>query len=194
MFVFSQCVSWGVCHFYGQTIRLAVWACKWSAKFSGSKFRPGIAYTNCVQISFIYRETAARTLNWYQRRLSRKETRPKKQKNLFRHSVAPGNFPLKFLEHSSGVLSNCIFVKTVNNLALHHGGFVPCQWQAAMGQYFIYRGYWTFFIALPCRCGLRVGYIELVGFNDQLRSRVKTYLSARSWPSTIGQVRIMYVM
>ena len=100
---------------------------KWYAKFSASKFRPGIAYTNCVQISFIYRETAARTLNWYQRRLSRKETRPKKQKNLFRHSVAPGNFPLKFLEHSSGVLSNCIFVKTVNNLALHHGGFVPCQ-------------------------------------------------------------------
>ncbi|CAH3182199.1 unnamed protein product [Porites evermanni] len=43
-------------------------------------------------------------------------------------------------------------------------------------------------------CGLRGGYIELVGFNDQLRSRVKTYLSARSCPSTIGQVRIMYVM
>ena len=54
--------------------------------------------------------------------------------------------------------------------------------------------YWTFFIAVPCRCGLRGGYIELVGFNDQLRSRVKTYLSARSCPSTIGQVRIMYVM
>ena len=49
-------------------------------------------------------------------------------------------------------------------------------------------------IAVPCRCGLRGGYIELVGFNDQLRSRVKTYLSARSCPSTIGQVRIMYVM
>ena len=41
---------------------------------------------------------------------------------------------------------------------------------------------------------LKTGYIELVGFNDQLRSRVKTYLSARSCPSTIGQVRIMYVM
>ena len=39
--------------------------------------------------------------------------------------------------------------------------------------------YWTFFIAVPCRCGLRGGYIELVGFNDQLRSRVKTYLSAK---------------
>ncbi|CAH3174521.1 unnamed protein product [Porites lobata] len=37
-------------------------------------------------------------------------------------------------------------------------------------------------------CGLRGGYIELVGFNDQLRSRVKTYLSARSCPSTIAQV------
>ncbi|CAH3184504.1 unnamed protein product, partial [Porites lobata] len=36
-------------------------------------------------------------------------------------------------------------------------------------------------------CGLRGGYIELVRFNDQLRSRVKTYLSARSCPSTIGQ-------
>ena len=114
MFVFSQCVSWGVCHFYGQTIRLAVWACKWSAKFSGSKFRPGIAFTICVQISFIYRETEAKTLNWYQRWLWRKETRLEKQKNLYRHSAAPGNFPLKFLEKSSGVplpvLSNCIFV------------------------------------------------------------------------------------
>ena len=84
---------------------------KWYAKFSASKFRPGIAFTICVQISFIYRETAAKTLNWYRRRwLWRKETRPEKQKNLFRHSVAPGNFPLKFLEQSSGVLSNCIFV------------------------------------------------------------------------------------
>ena len=93
------------------------------------------------------------------------------------------------------VLSNYTFVNAKQrNLALHHGGFVPCQWLAAMGQYFIYRGYWTFFIAVPCRCGLRGGYIELVGFNDQLRSRVKTYLSARSCPSTIGQVRIMYVM
>ena len=127
------------------------------------------------------------------------------------------------------VLSNCIFVNgNQRNLALHHGVFVPYQWQAAMGQilpceqrlhfrgmswrakssYFSnassYREnvasarrvvkYWTFFIAVPCRCGLRGGYIELVGFNDQLRSRVKTYLSARSCPSTIGQVRIMYVM
>ena len=63
-----------------------------------------------------------------------------------------------------------------------------------MGQYFIYRGYWTFFIAVPCRCGLRGGFIELVGFNDQLRSPVKIYLSARSCPSTIGQVQIMYHM
>ena len=40
---------------------------KWYLKFSASKFRPGIAFTICVQISFIYRETAAKTLNWYQR-------------------------------------------------------------------------------------------------------------------------------
>ena len=69
--------------------------------------------------------------------------------------------------------------------------------RALFGTFFlkiIYRSFWTFFIAVPCRCGLRGGYIELVGFNDQLRSRVKTYLSARSCPSTIGQVRIMYVM
>ena len=147
-----------------------------------------------VQISLIYQKTAAKTLKWYQGWLWRKETRPEKQKNLFRHSVAPGNFPLKFLEKLSGV-SNCIFVNgKQRNLALYHGGFAPCQWQAAMGQYFIYRGYSTYFIAVPCRCGLRGGYIELVGFNDQLRSRVKTYLSARSCPSTIGQLRIMYVM
>ena len=37
------------------------------SKIRGSKFRSGIAFTICVQISFIYRETAARTLNWYQR-------------------------------------------------------------------------------------------------------------------------------
>ena len=42
--------------------------------------------------------------------------------------------------------------------------------------------------------GLKGGYIELVGFNDQLRSPVKIYLSARSCPSTIGQVQIMYHM
>lgn len=40
-----------------------------------------------------------------------------------------------------------------------------------------------------CRCGLRGGYIELVGLNDQVRFRIKTYLSTRSCPSTIGQVR-----
>ena len=76
---------------------------KWYAKFSASKFRPGIAFTVCVQISFIYWETAAKTLNWCQRWLWKKEARPEKQKNLFRHSVAPGNLPLKFLEQSSGV-------------------------------------------------------------------------------------------
>lgn len=37
-------------------------------------------------------------------------------------------------------------------------------------------------------CGLRGGYIELVGFSDQVKSRIRTYLSARSCPSTIGQV------
>ena len=63
-----------------------------------------------------------------------------------------------------------------------------------MGQLFIYPDYSTYFIAVPYRCGLGGGYIELVGFNDQLRSRVKTYLRARSCPSAIGQVRIMYVM
>ena len=44
-----------------------------------------------VQISFIYRKTAAKTLKWYQGWLWRKETRPEKQKTLFRHSIAPGN-------------------------------------------------------------------------------------------------------
>ena len=74
------------------------------ANFSGSKFRPGIASRfPLVQISFIYRKTATKTLNYYQRRLWRKETRPEKQENLFGHSLAPGNFPLKFLEQSSGV-------------------------------------------------------------------------------------------
>ena len=77
-------------------------------------FFPESAFTICVQISFIYRRTEAKTLNWYQRWLWRKETRLEKQKNLYRHSAAPGNFPLKFLEKSSGVplpvLSNCIFV------------------------------------------------------------------------------------
>ena len=57
-----------------------------------------------VPISFIYRKAAAKALNWYQRRLWRKETWSEKQKNLFRHSVAPGHFPLKFLEKLSGVL------------------------------------------------------------------------------------------
>ncbi|XP_020603305.1 alanine aminotransferase 2-like [Orbicella faveolata] len=37
-------------------------------------------------------------------------------------------------------------------------------------------------------CGLRGGYIELVGLSDQVKSQIKTYLSARSCPSTIGQV------
>ncbi|KAJ7356046.1 glycerol-3-phosphate O-acyltransferase 2 [Desmophyllum pertusum] len=37
-------------------------------------------------------------------------------------------------------------------------------------------------------CGLRGGYMELVGLSDQVKSRIKTYLSARSCPSTIGQV------
>ena len=63
-----------------------------------------------------------------------------------------------------------------------------------MGQLFIYPDCSTYFIAVPCRCALRGGYIELVRFNDQLRSRVKTYLSVRSCPSTIGQVQIMYHM
>ena len=31
--------------------------------------------------------------------------------------------------------------------------------------------------------------MELVGLSDQVKSRIKTYLSARSCPSTIGQVR-----
>ena len=58
----------------------------------------------------------------------------------------------------------------------------------------IHADYSTYLIAVPCRCELSGGYIELVRFNDQLMSPVKTYLSARSCPSTIGQVRIMYVM
>ena len=41
----------------------------------------------------------------------------------------------------------------------------------------------------PFRCGLRGGYIELVGFSDQVKLRVKTYLSARSCSSTVGQVK-----
>ena len=40
-----------------------------------------------------------------------------------------------------------------------------------------------------CRCGLRGGYIELVGLSDQVKSRIKMYLSARNCSSTIGQVR-----
>ncbi|XP_074616609.1 alanine aminotransferase 2-like isoform X1 [Acropora palmata] len=36
-------------------------------------------------------------------------------------------------------------------------------------------------------CGLRGGYIELVGFSNQVKLRVKTYLSARSCSSTVGQ-------
>lgn len=45
------------------------------------------------------------------------------------------------------------------------------------------------FFFLFCRCGLRGGYIELLGLSDQVKFRIKTYLSARSCPSTIGQVR-----
>jgi len=37
-------------------------------------------------------------------------------------------------------------------------------------------------------CGLRGGYIELVGLSDQVKSRIKMYLSARNCTSTIGQV------
>ena len=40
-----------------------------------------------------------------------------------------------------------------------------------------------------CRCGLRGGYIELVGLSDRVKSRIKTYMTARSCPSTIGQVQ-----
>ncbi|XP_022791360.1 alanine aminotransferase 2-like isoform X3 [Stylophora pistillata] len=36
-------------------------------------------------------------------------------------------------------------------------------------------------------CGLRGGYIELVGFSEQVKARIKMYLSARSCSSTIGQ-------
>ena len=105
MFVFSQCVSWGVCHFYGQTIQLAVWACKWQAKFRGSTFRPGIAFTICVQISFIYRETAART----KVALKKRNTTGKTEK-LFQTFRCSSKFSTEFLEQSSGDLSNCIFV------------------------------------------------------------------------------------
>ena len=82
MFVFSQCVSWVVYNFHGQTIRFAVWA-NGTQNSAASKVRRGIAFTICVQISFIYRETAAKTLNWYQRWFWRKETRPEKQKKRF---------------------------------------------------------------------------------------------------------------
>ena len=64
----------------------------------------------CVQISFIYRETAARTLNWYQRWLWRNKTRPGKQKNVFQPFRCSSKFSTEFLEQSSGDLSNCIFV------------------------------------------------------------------------------------
>ncbi|XP_068698507.1 alanine aminotransferase 2-like [Montipora foliosa] len=37
-------------------------------------------------------------------------------------------------------------------------------------------------------CGLRGGYIELVGFGDEVKLRIKTYLSVRSCSSTVGQV------
>ena len=55
-----------------------------------------------VQISSIYRKTAAKAWNWYQRWLWRNGTRisvrifhPKRQDYLFRCSAAPGNFPLE---------------------------------------------------------------------------------------------------
>ena len=146
-----------------------------------------------VQISFIYWKTAAKTLNWYQGWLWRKEARREKQKNLFTHSgrfADPAKFPLKRPEKLSGVL----FTGSFQLYFCKQLPWLPCQWQAAMGYLFIYPDYSTYFIAVPCRCGLRGGYIELVGFNDQLRSRVKTYLSARSCPSTIGQVQKMYHM
>lgn len=37
-------------------------------------------------------------------------------------------------------------------------------------------------------CGLRGGYIELVGLSEKVKARIKMYLSARSCPSTVGQV------
>lgn len=51
----------------------------------------------------------------------------------------------------------------------------------------IYLFVFSLIFFLFCRCGLRGGYIELVGLSDQVKSRIKTYLSARSCPSTIGQ-------
>ena len=100
-FVFSQCVSRVVYHLHGHTIRFTVWT---SGK-QNSVLVDVVPESRLpfVQISFIYRKTAAKTLKWYQGLIWRKETRPEKQKTLFRHSFAPGNFPLKFFEQSSGV-------------------------------------------------------------------------------------------
>ena len=114
MFVFSQCVSWVVYNFHGQTIRLAVWA-NVIQNSAASKVRPGIAFTICVQISFIYRETAAKTLNWYQRWFWRKETRPEKQKKTFWDiplllEIFHWNFLKSCQVFHLPVLSNCIFV------------------------------------------------------------------------------------
>ena len=91
MFVFSQCVTWVVFHFYGETIRFAVWA-------NGTQYSVLVNFVPESHLPFAYKS------------VSFTRNGGEKQKNIFRHSVAPGNFPLKFLEQSSGVLSNCIFV------------------------------------------------------------------------------------
>ena len=101
MFGVSQCVSWVIYPFYSQTIRFAVWAS--GKQNSVLNFFPQSRLPFAYKSVSFTEKRAAKTINWYQRWLSRKETRPEKQKNLFRHSVAPANFPLKRPERSPGV-------------------------------------------------------------------------------------------
>lgn len=43
-------------------------------------------------------------------------------------------------------------------------------------------------MSLVFRCGLRGGYMELVGFSEEVMEKLYTLCSAKLCPNTVGQV------
>ena len=173
---------------HGHTIRFTVWASgKQNSVLEDVVLESRLPF---VQIRFIYRKTASKTLIGIKGGFEEKKHDQKNRKTLSDIPVDPLllqsfhlNVPKSCQVFYLPVLSNCNFVNSTHvNDKLQWVNCSSTQTTRLTS------------IAVPCRCGLRGGYIELVGFIDQLRSRVKTYLSPRSCPSTIGQVRIMYVI
>ena len=90
---------------HGHTIRFTVWASgKQNSVLEDVVLESRLPF---VQISFIYRKTASKTLSGIKGGFEEKKQDREKQKNPFRHSgrsVAPAKFPLKRPEKLSGIL------------------------------------------------------------------------------------------